>query len=285
MRPQKYIVFTDLDGTLLDHETYSFAAALPAIEALQKHQIPIIPNTSKTAAEISVLQREIGLFDESVFENGGGMNVPKQAKLYSLLNKNASEFGAEDVGDSGYLLSFGAERSQVIEIIQKIRQQYGFNMVLLSEMSAQDMSDYTGLDLADAELSLQRLSAEPVVWKDSEANKETFCELVLAAGFKTQMGGRFIHVQGQVTKATAMTQVVGMYQKLYPDNEIVSVALGDAPNDLDMLEHADISIVIANPHSESLKITRNQNVFYEPKLGPEGWGAAMTKLMNQWFEQ
>ena len=29
---EKLIVFTDLDGTLLDHETYSHAAALPALK-------------------------------------------------------------------------------------------------------------------------------------------------------------------------------------------------------------------------------------------------------------
>ena len=30
------MVFTDLDGSLLDHETYAFDAALPALEALAR---------------------------------------------------------------------------------------------------------------------------------------------------------------------------------------------------------------------------------------------------------
>ena len=36
------LVFTDLDGTLLEYETYSFERALPAIRALKEKNIPLI---------------------------------------------------------------------------------------------------------------------------------------------------------------------------------------------------------------------------------------------------
>jgi phosphoglycolate phosphatase-like HAD superfamily hydrolase len=35
------IVFSDLDGTLLDHETYLFDAAQPALNALKARDIPL----------------------------------------------------------------------------------------------------------------------------------------------------------------------------------------------------------------------------------------------------
>ena len=44
---KRWLVFTDLDGTLLD-EDYGWAAARPAVEALQAASIPIILNSSKT---------------------------------------------------------------------------------------------------------------------------------------------------------------------------------------------------------------------------------------------
>ncbi|MCG7852909.1 MAG: HAD hydrolase family protein, partial [Methanosarcinaceae archaeon] len=50
----KYVVFTDLDGTLIDHDTYSYKAARPALAALKKQGIPLIFCTSKTRAEIEV---------------------------------------------------------------------------------------------------------------------------------------------------------------------------------------------------------------------------------------
>ena len=42
------VIYTDLDGTLLDHHTYSFDAARSTIAALSERGIPVIPCTSKT---------------------------------------------------------------------------------------------------------------------------------------------------------------------------------------------------------------------------------------------
>ncbi|MGA0327631.1 MAG: hypothetical protein ACO3OK_11595, partial [Limisphaerales bacterium] len=44
---QRWVVVTDLDGSLLDHHTYSFEAALPALSVLKEEGIPLILNTSK----------------------------------------------------------------------------------------------------------------------------------------------------------------------------------------------------------------------------------------------
>ena len=47
----RFVIFTDLDGSMLDAETYSFQAARPALQKLKKKQVPIILCTSKTRAE------------------------------------------------------------------------------------------------------------------------------------------------------------------------------------------------------------------------------------------
>ena len=52
---KRWLVFTDLDGTLLD-EDYGWAAARPAVEALQAASIPIILNSSKTVMEMELFE-------------------------------------------------------------------------------------------------------------------------------------------------------------------------------------------------------------------------------------
>ena len=64
------IVFTDLDGTLLDHETYDHSPALPALAALAARDIPVIPVTSKTSDELRPLMADIGLEGGFIAENG-----------------------------------------------------------------------------------------------------------------------------------------------------------------------------------------------------------------------
>jgi len=46
------VVFTDLDGTLLRHEDYSWLPAGPALAELRRRRIPLVIASSKTRAEI-----------------------------------------------------------------------------------------------------------------------------------------------------------------------------------------------------------------------------------------
>ena len=54
------IVISDLDGTLLHAQTYSFDAAQPALQRLRKERIPLVLCSSKTRAEV---ERLLGTID------------------------------------------------------------------------------------------------------------------------------------------------------------------------------------------------------------------------------
>ena len=73
------IIFTDLDGTLLDRETYGWGAAKPALKLCHRHNIPIIPVSSKTRAEIEIFQDKLGLSAPFISENGGGIFFPRSS--------------------------------------------------------------------------------------------------------------------------------------------------------------------------------------------------------------
>ena len=53
------VVFTDLDGTLLGHEDYSYEAARDRMERICYQQIQLIFTTSKTRLEIK--RRQAGM--------------------------------------------------------------------------------------------------------------------------------------------------------------------------------------------------------------------------------
>ena len=74
----KKVIFTDLDGTLLDYDTYSFEEAVPAIKEAEDKKVPIVICTSKTRAEIEYWREKIGNNHPFVSENGGGIFIPKK---------------------------------------------------------------------------------------------------------------------------------------------------------------------------------------------------------------
>ena len=70
------LIFTDLDGSLLDHNTYSHKPAVSLLETLNQVGIPVILTSSKTLAEIVPLREMISNSHPFIVENGAGIYVP-----------------------------------------------------------------------------------------------------------------------------------------------------------------------------------------------------------------
>lgn len=95
------VVFTDLDGTLLDHHTYSWQPAAPTVERLKRLGVPLVLASSKTRAEMVALRHELGIADPFVVENGAAIYVP---------------------GDEGFDVEIlGRPRDEILEILHRIR--------------------------------------------------------------------------------------------------------------------------------------------------------------------
>lgn len=73
----RIIIFTDLDGTLLHPNIYSFAKARPALNLIKEEGIPLVLCSSKTRAEMEVYRERLGNNHPFVSENGGGIFIPK----------------------------------------------------------------------------------------------------------------------------------------------------------------------------------------------------------------
>ena len=85
------VIYTDLDGSLLDHKTYSFAPAANFLERLENQAIPVIPVTSKTRAEVLSLRKSLNNRHPFVVENGAAICLPKQYFKYPHITGSADE--------------------------------------------------------------------------------------------------------------------------------------------------------------------------------------------------
>ena len=72
----KLVIYTDLDGSLLDHDSYSHAAADVLLAELETHGIPVIIASSKTRCEQIPLRNELGNRHPFIVENGAAVFIP-----------------------------------------------------------------------------------------------------------------------------------------------------------------------------------------------------------------
>ncbi len=264
----KIIVATDLDGTLLDHFSYSWQAAKPSLEQLAERNIPIVINTSKTYAEVAQLQSELGIDAAFIVENGSAIYASKNSALAGYF---------EPYDDSFNRSLFGAERTVIIDALQSIREANRFKFESYADWQVEDVVRHTGLSRENAEMSLSRQFSDPLIWSDTEENYHRFAEQITERELKLIKGGRFIHVLGQCDKGLALTKLQNI---LYPDQESSLICLGDSHNDLAMLEIADIPVFVRSPVHDFPKHDCAHPPIYTQAFGPEGWHEAMQTIFN-----
>ena len=284
----KLIIFTDLDGSLLDHYNYSHKAAENTLEKLEYLGIPVVFNTSKTFSEQIVLRETINNRHPFIAENGAAIYLPKVDFMH------APE-GTSDMGDY-WVKEFCKPRSYWQKLIRENSNEFASEFNTFGDHGYADIMEWTGLTEPEAKLAMQRHYGEPVRWHGTTERGEEFKEKLKANGATVLQGGRFIHVSGASDKGVAMNWLSDLYRQLDAKySEALTLAIGDGPNDAAMLEAADYSLVIKSPENPAPKlsktpnkaktsdkrITANQNesILYSESFGPEGWAEGVEKIL------
>lgn len=253
----RLVVFSDLDGTLLDHHSYDWSAARPALAALSERGVPVVLASSKTAAEIADLRAAMGLDGwPAIVENGA-------AVLWSGAGQAAPDNSA-----------WHRLRARLAQLPDDLRKGFrGFG-----DMGVEELARATGLTPAQATLAQLRCHSEPGLWHGDEAGLARFLEALSAHGITARRGGRFLTLSFGGTKAERMRELA---ENLGAG---ITIALGDAPNDMEMLESADFGVIIRNDHGPGVprlageatgRIRRSQ------APGPEGWAQEIQALLAE----
>ena len=268
----KLICFTDLDGTLLNHDDYSYEAAIPVIRNLQQQGIPVIPNTSKTRAEVMELRQALGLKDPFVVENGSGIFLePGDARFemdaYAQALDEVDGLRRWQLG-----VDYGKARGQLRMLGDAIAEPLqGFG-----DMTPEEVQLLTGLSLVDVEKACDREFSEPFL--KPYGDLEYLEDLAAERQYQILVGNRFCHLLGaQAGKGNAVQLLKQAWMAAHPGDEVMTLGLGDSPNDLSMLEAVDIAVVVPGANGPHPQLAE-QGWKVAPAMGCVGWAKAVVAV-------
>ena len=259
----KKIIFTDLDGTLLD-KTYSFKKAIPALKLLEKKKNPLIICTSKTRAEIEYYRKKLGNKDPFISENGGAIFIPK--------NYFNFKFKCDKKDNKYFIIKLGIDYKKLINILKKIKKEK-YSVVGFSDMSIKEVAKDTGLSLNQAKLAKKRGFDEAFKILDKKDEKEIL-KLIKKNKFNYTVGGRYYHLMEKSDKGKAVKILSNLLRKKF--GKIETVGIGDSRNDFEMLDKTDISYLVQRPNGSYA----SEKYIKAEGIGPVGWGKAVKEVLK-----
>ena len=267
---KSYLIFSDLDGTFLHHQNYSYGKNDLVIEKLKKHNHQIIFNSSKTFSEIKLILKKLKLtMMPFICENGATLYFPKT--IFKKIKKSQS------FEDYWKINLTNKDSLKWYKILKKLKNDFHFE--LICDLSKKDLLKLT--NLKNIKQMLNREASQLIIWKDSKKN---FNELskIIKINYKGALnqGGRFIQISSPCNKRIATKEICHIYHESFRDKYHQSfIALGDNENDRDMLNFAKYACVIKNKYSTPIKLNSlKKNVFYSQKEAPMGWCESLINL-------
>lgn len=270
------LVFTDLDGSLLDHHTYSYEAAKSTLCYLEQNNIPVMPCSSKTQLEIEELRQELNNNHPFIIENGAAVFIPKH--YFSEQPSDTKEH------DKYWVKEFVKPHEYWLTILQSISGEFENLYQSFSDMTLFEVSKATGLPLEKAKLAAYRQYGEPVLWKGNEEDKARFIKAIEQQGGMVLKGGRFLHICGDANKGKALVWLSSIFQQFHKKN-YKSIAIGDSHNDIQMLDIADYALIIRSPTHDIPSVSRVHNTYISESFGPLGWAQGIHHILDHQMSQ
>ena len=261
-------IFTDLDGTLLDHR-YSWEPAAECLAELRRRGVPVILCTSKTRLETEEYHSQMGLADPFVVENGGAIIIPRG--YFRQLPPEARE--EEDV----HIIESDIPHSHLLAALDEIKRRVVPQALGFSDLSPEWLAEIAGLSRQQAILAQNRQYDEPFLAPEGEFPIEEVKRIIQDMGLKYSRGTRFHHISGPHDKGTAVQKLVDLFRGNDPG--LFSVGLGDGPIDIPFLEQMDLPIVVQNKEGKYHPAFRSAAYLKSPGIGPWGWYLAVGRLL------
>lgn len=269
------IIFTDLDGTLLDHHDYTLTAAEATLKRMAEANVQVIPNTSKTFAEVSLFCQQHQFKTPFICENGAAVFIP--LNLFPQKPKGTLVY-------NGYWMkAFTHPRQYWLNLLSQQSGRYQFCYENFNAMSVDRLVELTGLAPEDALRAQRRDFGEPLYWVGTDEEKSAFVDMFTEKGANVVAGGRFLHVGGQACKGDAMKWLVAEFERQFPDQQFASIALGDGNNDIGMLNAADYAVRVKSPVNPFPVLQRGKHIYDSTLTGPAGWSECLENLFTSQF--
>ena len=266
------LIFTDIDGTFINNDTFDEGLNTKTISELAKAQHSVVFNTSKTFEEVDYFQKKIKTSLSFICETGGGIYIAND----NLKTTESSRAAYQILYESRKITEYKNQ------IQSEIYKNFRDDLTFFDDLSVEEQSSLSGLSGHDLALASRRDFSILIKWKSTKSKYEEF--KLFLKNFKLNLitGGRFSHICSEHDKGKATKLFIDQSKKFSKKSNIVTVAIGDSKNDFEMLNVVDFPCIVKSPNNHSLKDSLDsKNITFSDHQAPTGWIECIEKVVTK----
>ena len=266
------LIFTDIDGTFINNDTFDEGLNTKTIAELIQAQHSVVFNTSKTFDEVEYFQKKIKTSLSFICETGGGIYIANDN-----LKTTESSRGAYQV-----LYESRKVTEYKDQIQSEINRSYRDDLSFFDDLSIEEQSSLSGLSGHDLSLASRRDFSILIKWKSTKSKYEEFKLFLKKFKLNLITGGRFSHICSEHDKGKATKLFIDQSKKFSKKSNIVTVAIGDSENDSEMLNAVDFPCIVKSPNNHLLQDSLDsENITFSNHQAPTGWIECIKKVVTK----
>ena len=262
------ILFTDIDGTLIDFESFATEETQFPVTQLIEKGIPIILCSSKTRREQEHYRKIYGLPDPFIVENGSAIFIPSGYFAFEFpLHRQTVQYD---------VLELGFPASEIQSQLHFVREKTGLNFHTYQDLSLPEICRITGLSSEQVEAARQREYSATILTPLSNDARAQLIATLTGTGLQLLAGGRFHTVTATGSdKGDAVTRLTMLFRQKF--REMITVGLGDSANDRTLLAAVDHPYLVQKQDGSWEDIPGVEKV---PAVGPQGWRIVVEQFLD-----
>lgn len=266
----KKVIFTDIDGTLLDSRSPDMNKVKDLIGMTQQNGIHLIFCSSKTEQEQNKIKSQVYLPEPYIVENGAAIIIP--VNYFKNTNLTYSK-----ISQNNYIIETGGSAIKIRSLLKKIKDHHAIDFKGVSDLTVAELSNITKLSQDYARRMMERKYSETVVQIDTKKFTE-FTNIIEKEGLKIIPGNQYFDITLGNDKGTAVKILIEAFRKEFADN-VIFFAIGDSKNDEPMLSLVDFPMLVQKFDGswEDLKFDKLNMI---NGVGPKGWEIGLDLVLK-----
>jgi mannosyl-3-phosphoglycerate phosphatase len=264
------VIFTDIDGTLLDSRYPDMNKMIELVEMTLQNGIHLIFCSSKTELEQNKIKSEVYLHEPYIVENGGATFIP-------LNYFEKTEITNSRISQNNYIIETGGSAVKIRTLLKQIKNKYDIDFTGVSDLSISELSKITHLSHEYASRMMDRKYSETIVQIDNMKFTD-FAKIIEEEGLKIIPGNQYFDITLGNDKGTGVSILIDLFRKEYSNN-VVFFGIGDSRNDEPMLTLVDVPMLVQkfDGNWENLEFEKLEKI---NGIGSTGWEIALELILK-----